>query len=65
MSVTWRPEAEVIRKAVENTKRLGEILEPSSDQSKTHLTKQVRSTWLTAVEEVITAIKKDFGYIST
>ena len=46
MTVTWRPEAEVIRKAVENTKRLGEILEPSSDQSKTHLTKQVRSTWL-------------------
>lgn len=59
MTVTWRPEAEVVRKAVENTKRLGEILEPSSDQSKTHLTKQVRSTWLTTIEEVITAIKQD------
>lgn len=46
MSVTWRPETEVVRNAVEKTKRLEKILEPSSDPSKLVLSEASRSIWL-------------------
>lgn len=46
MTVTWRPETEVIRKAVETTKRLEKILEPSSDFSKSMPNMASRSIWL-------------------
>lgn len=46
MSVIWRPETEMVRKAVAKTKRLEKILEPSSDPSKLVLTKASRSIWL-------------------
>ena len=46
MEVVWRPESEIIRKAVAKTKRLEKILEPSSDPSKLVLTKASRSIWL-------------------
>lgn len=59
MTVTWRPETEVVRKAVKKTKRLDKILEPSSDPSKLVLSEASRSIWLTTIEEVITVIKRD------
>lgn len=46
MKVVWRPETEVVRNAVEKTKRLENFLEPSSDPSRKHLTEEVRSIWL-------------------
>lgn len=46
MKVVWRPETEVVRKAVEKTKRLEKILEPSSDPSKMVLSEASRSIWL-------------------
>lgn len=62
MTVTWRPETEVVRNAVEKTKRLEKILEPSSDPTKLVLSEASRSIRLTTIEEVITAIKQDFAY---
>ncbi len=50
MTVTWRPETEVVRKAVEKTKRLDRILEPSSDRSKMVLSNACRSVWLPGPE---------------
>ena len=46
MEVVWRPETEIIREAVEKTKRLDIILEPSSDPSKMVLSEATRSIWL-------------------
>ena len=46
MKVVWREEAEIVRKAVEKTKRLEKILEPSSDPSNLNLTEATRSIWL-------------------
>lgn len=46
MKVVWRPETEVVRNAVEKTKRLEKILEPSSDPSKLVLSEASRSIWL-------------------
>lgn len=46
MEVSWRPETEIVRKAVEKTKRLEKILEPSLDPSKMVLTEASRSIWL-------------------
>ena len=46
MSVMWRPETEMVRKAVAKTKRLEKILEPSSDPSKLVLSEASRSIWL-------------------
>lgn len=46
MKVVWRPETEVIRNAVEKTKRLEKILEPSSGLSNMELSEASRSIWL-------------------
>lgn len=46
MTITWRPEVEVIRNAIEKTKRLEIILEPSSDPSELVLSEASRSIWL-------------------
>lgn len=46
MKVVWKPETEVVRNAVEKTKRLEKILEPSSDPSKLVLSEASRSIWL-------------------
>lgn len=46
MTVTWRPETLAVRNAVEKTKRLEKILEPSSDPSKLVLSEASRSIWL-------------------
>lgn len=46
MDVTWRPETGIVRKAVEKTKQLEKILEPSSDSSKMVLSEASRSVWL-------------------
>ena len=50
MKVGWRDEAELVRKAVEKTKRLEKILEPSSDPSNLDLTEATRSIWLRGLD---------------
>lgn len=46
LSVTWRSEADVVRKAIENTKRLEKILEPSAYICNSGDITPYRSTWL-------------------
>lgn len=46
MSVTWRPETEIVRKAVENTKRLEKNLEPPVYICNSGDITPYRSTWL-------------------
>lgn len=46
MEVEWRPETEIIRRAVKNTNNLENIFELQFYPSKKHLTREVRSTWL-------------------
>lgn len=54
MEVIWRPETEVIRKAVENTKRLEKILEPSAHIRNSGDISPYRSTWLALADTLRT-----------
>ncbi len=49
-SVIWRPETELVRNAVEKTKRLENYLEPSSDPSNMGLSEPCRSVWLRGLD---------------
>lgn len=55
MTVIWRPETEVVREAVEKTKRLDKILEPSPDSREMVLSSASRSIWLRLVETLRTS----------
>lgn len=55
LGVVWRPETEIIRNAVLQTKQLDEYFELSSDRSKKNLTKEVRSIWCMICDALQTA----------